>query len=167
MREASKLPMSYNYSYDGSIFESDYIVIFTQSDGFTTRGMSADLLVNSDYTYQLEISSGESQVSTEEDFYIFISGKLPKSMKFKIGFLISPITNKFDVSPSQGVFYDDISTTGIKIKRKDKIIDAFFGVIKDEKKYCKQANEAEIKLFNLTNELVDWVNKIYEIHLNL
>lgn len=155
------------HSYDPYIFENDYIFILHQSDGWTRRLMHTDLIVNSANEYLLEMHSYEEQISTGKPFSIFISGRLPFSMKKKIDFLSSPERNKFTISGYYGKMAEDISTTSVKIKRKDKIIETTFGWGYDMEKYSKQFNYAEKELLALIEEIYDWLEKIYKAHLAL
>ncbi len=94
------------YSTDKSILEKEYVLVYRKADGFSRRLLTADLIVNPNFEYELAIESCEYQPSTGKPFSILIMGNISIEIKEKLEFLLAKKNNKHKLSQSYGRYMD-------------------------------------------------------------
>lgn len=162
---AYKLP-AYIYTTEQLFFEKDYIFFYSQSDGFTMRHLSVDLIINSAYVYELKFRSGEMQESTNKPFSLFMSGDTPIPIKEKLEFLHSLKNLEKEISSSYGRFMDDVGYCGIIIKNNKSIVETSISIINFDKLTSNEAPIAQKELIEMYRLINDWVERIYKKYQN-
>jgi hypothetical protein len=151
------------HSNDAILREQDYIYVFHKSDGFSRRLLHANLIVDSQFKYQLQLKSFEYHPATGKRLKLFLAGNLPVNLIQGLKYLlrIKKLGNR--IKHGYGQYNSDAEKNLLLIKYENSIIRTAIHVL-DVEKFEQKApvsDKAIVELYQLTE---DWIEQIYAIY---
>lgn len=157
-----RLPVNI-HSNDTILKEQDYIYVFHKSDGFSRRLLHANLIVDSQFKYQLQLRSFEYHPATGKRIKLFLAGNLPLNLIQGLKYLcrVKKLGNK--IKHGYGQYSSDAEKNLLLIKHENSIIRTSIHVL-DVEKFEQKATvpaKAIVELYQLTD---DWIERMYAIY---
>jgi hypothetical protein len=153
-------PLISIYANDKVILDSDFIFLFSYTDGFTRRLLNVELIIDKDYNYELFLKSYEINPLTGKHVNTNLKGDLPIEIKNTLTFLLSLKDIEKKLRHSFGYHAEDIPFCMYKLKVNNKIKNTCYYLFNPENRK-QELNLVEQEFDKLNKDILIWVEKIY------
>jgi hypothetical protein len=140
--------------------ENDIIFIYYHMDGFHRRGLKVNLDVDSNFIFQMTLTSFENQHSTGRTFEFFLKGSLPTEIWNSINYICSLKNLSKTIKNGYGKYMEDLPQDCFKFKSGNQNVQTQILII-DIEEFQKRANPAEKELIKLNKLIKLWTEDLY------
>lgn len=151
----------FNYKTNEFDLESDFIMAFTQNDGFSERLLSYEIYIDKDYHFFCEIGSFKGSIlNPDKSFKLQIDSILPNDLRAQISLLLTQnFSNINEMYRFEGLAITDIGGQQILVRINGKTLNiAIDGNLENHELISKN----EKRLEKLISDINLWIEKFYE-----
>jgi len=149
------------YASDKVFLDSDFIFLFSYTDGFNRRLLNVELVIDKDYNYELFLKSYEINHETGKHINTTIKGDIPIEIKNTLTFLLSLKNIEKNLRHSFGYHAEDIPYCIYKFKVNNKIQNTYYYLFNPENRK-QELNLVEQEFDKLNKDILIWIEKLYK-----